>query len=79
MTRRMSIGVEREITDAIEVRVNVFDEVTSDRFRSSDVNAPIDGIRPNHPVRVESPLSAVRLASISSKLRFLVSGTALTT
>lgn len=46
-TRRMSVGVEREIADAIEVGVNVFDEVSSDRLRSIDVNAPVGGVRPN--------------------------------
>ena len=49
-TRRFSVGVEREIMDAVELRVNVFNEITSDRLRSIDVNAPIDGRRPNSDV-----------------------------
>ena len=46
-TRRLSVGVEREISDAVEVGVNVFDEVTSDRLRSIDINAPVGGVRPD--------------------------------
>ncbi len=46
-TRRLSIGVERELTGAIELGVNLFDEVTSDRLRSLDVNAPVGGVRPD--------------------------------
>lgn len=46
-TRRLSLGAERELTEAIEIGVNLFDEITSDRLRSLDVNAPVDGVRPD--------------------------------
>ncbi|HEY8549575.1 MAG TPA: carboxypeptidase regulatory-like domain-containing protein [Vicinamibacterales bacterium] len=46
-TRRVSIGLEQKLTDGIDVRANVFDEETTNRLRSVDVNAPIDGVRPD--------------------------------
>ncbi|MPY86892.1 MAG: hypothetical protein GEU99_03125 [Luteitalea sp.] len=44
--RRISVGVEHELTDALELGFNVFDEVTSNQFRGLNINAPIDGERP---------------------------------
>ena len=46
-TRRLSIGVEQPLGEGVSVRFNVFDETTSNRLRSLDVNAPVDGVRPN--------------------------------
>lgn len=40
-TRRVSAGVEHALTDALQLRVNVFDESTLHRYRSADVNAPV--------------------------------------
>jgi outer membrane receptor for ferrienterochelin and colicin len=46
-TRRVAVGVQHEINEALEVRLNLFDEATHDRLRSLDVNAPVDGERPD--------------------------------
>jgi outer membrane receptor for ferrienterochelin and colicin len=46
-TRRVSIGLEHTLSEAASFRFNVFDETTSDRLRSVDLNAPIDGLRPD--------------------------------
>jgi len=46
-TRRASAGVEHRLTDGVRVRLNVFDQSTSGRLRSLNVNAPVDGERPD--------------------------------
>jgi hypothetical protein len=46
-TRRVSVGVQQQVGRGIDLRVNVFDESTWNRLRSVDVNAPIEGVRPN--------------------------------
>lgn len=46
-TRRISVGFEQPLAEGVDLRVNVFDESTSHRFRSLDVNAPVDGARPD--------------------------------
>ncbi|MPZ18776.1 MAG: hypothetical protein GEV06_12805 [Luteitalea sp.] len=45
-TRRISVGVEHALTTALQVQVNAFGEATSSRFRSLNVNLPVDGQRP---------------------------------
>jgi len=44
-TRRVSVGVQKSLGDAVDLRFNVFDEATSRRLRSVDANAPVDGMR----------------------------------
>jgi outer membrane receptor for ferrienterochelin and colicin len=46
-TRRASVGIEHRATGQIRLRVNVFGQVTGDRLRSLNVNAPVDGVRPD--------------------------------
>jgi len=46
-TRRISIGFEQPLAEGLDLRVNLFDESTAHRFRSLDVNAPVDGVRPD--------------------------------
>jgi outer membrane receptor for ferrienterochelin and colicin len=46
-TRRISAGIQRRFGEAFDVRLNVFDESTRNRLRAVDVNAPVDGVRPN--------------------------------
>lgn len=47
-TRRISVGVEHALTSAVQIQVNAFGDTTSDRFRSLNVNLPVDGQRA-HP------------------------------
>ena len=44
---RTSIGVEHQIRPGLRVNVDGFYERTSNDFRSLDLNAPVDGVRPN--------------------------------
>jgi hypothetical protein len=46
-TRRISVGFQRRFSDAFDVRFNVFDESSWNRLRALDVNAPVNGVRPN--------------------------------
>jgi len=45
--RRVSLGVEHRATKQIRLRLNLFGQFTRNRFRSLNVNAPVDGQRPN--------------------------------
>ncbi len=46
-TRRISVGVQRRFGEAFDVRFNLFDESSWNRLRSLDINAPVNGVRPN--------------------------------
>ena len=46
-TRRVSFGFQQRLAGGIDLRVNVFRESMSNRLRSIDVNAPVDGVRAN--------------------------------
>jgi outer membrane receptor for ferrienterochelin and colicin len=46
-TRRMSMGFQYKVNPSMDVRVNVFGQSTSNRLRALDVNAPVDGVRPD--------------------------------
>ena len=46
-SRRTSVGVEHRLTERVRVRVSAFEQETSDRFRSLNVNAPVGGVVPN--------------------------------
>jgi hypothetical protein len=47
MTRRISVGVQRRFSEAFDIRFNVFDESSWNRLRAIDVNAPVNGVRPD--------------------------------
>jgi hypothetical protein len=44
--KRFSIGMERQITKWMQVRLNVFDQQGTNQFRSLNINAPVNGVRP---------------------------------
>lgn len=46
-TRRVSMGVQYRMNQAVDLRFNVFGQSTWDRLRALDANAPVDGVRPN--------------------------------
>ncbi len=46
-SERVSVGVEHRFTRDIRLQVNVFGQLTQNRLRSVNVNAPIDGVRPD--------------------------------
>jgi hypothetical protein len=45
--RRVSVGIEHRATKQIRLRLNVFGQFTNDRFRSLNVNAPVNGDFPD--------------------------------
>jgi len=45
--RRFSVGVEQEITSWLRLRSNYFNQYGWNQLRARNVNAPIDGIRPD--------------------------------
>ena len=44
-SQRISLGVEHRYSPAIRLQVNVFAQLTGDRLRSYNANAPVDGVR----------------------------------
>lgn len=46
-SRRTSVGLEHRLTERMRVRINAFEQETSDRYRSLNVNAPVEGLLPN--------------------------------
>src|SRR5262249_8878991 len=49
--RRLSVGFEQPIRKAARIRVTYSRQTGHDLFRAVDVNAPIDGIRPDPAAR----------------------------
>lgn len=45
--RRFSVGVEQELTSWLRLRSNYFTQYGWNQFRARNVNAPIDGVRPD--------------------------------
>lgn len=50
-TRRITIGVDQPITRSLRVRANYSRQAGRRLFRSRDVNAPVNGVRPDPSVR----------------------------
>ena len=50
-TRRVSVGVDRTLTTWARLRANYSHQIGRNLFRSRDVNAPIDGVRPDPTLR----------------------------
>ena len=44
-SQRISLGVEHRYSPAIRLQLNVFAQLTGDRLRSYNANAPVDGVR----------------------------------
>lgn len=44
---RASVGVEQRLSDQLRLRFNVFRQLTNDRLRAINANAPVNGIVPN--------------------------------
>jgi hypothetical protein len=50
-TRRASVGLDRTLTGWARVRANYSHQIGRNLFRSRDLNAPIDGVRPDPSLR----------------------------
>jgi Carboxypeptidase regulatory-like domain len=50
-TRRASVGVDRTLTSWARLRANYSHQIGSNLFRSRDLNAPVDGVRPDPTLR----------------------------
>ena len=50
-TRRASVGVDRTLTSWARLRANYSHQIGRHLFRSRDLNAPIDGVRPDPTLR----------------------------
>ena len=50
-TRRASVGVDRTLTSWARLRANYSHQIGRHLFRSRDLNAPIDGLRPDATLR----------------------------
>ncbi len=44
---RASVGVEQRFSETLRVRFNVFRQLTNDRLRAINANAPVNGVVPN--------------------------------
>jgi hypothetical protein len=50
-TRRASVGVDRTLTSWARLRANYSHQIGRNLFRSRDLNAPVDGVRPDANLR----------------------------
>ena len=50
-TRRVGFGMDRTLTGWARVRANYSHQIGRNLFRSRDLNAPIDGVRPDSAIR----------------------------
>ena len=50
-TRRVGVGVDRTLTSWARLRANYSHQIGRNLFRSRDLNAPIDGVRPDATLR----------------------------
>jgi hypothetical protein len=50
-TRRASVGVDRTLTGWARLRANYSQQIGRNLFRSRDLNAPMDGVRPDPTLR----------------------------
>ena len=50
-TRRASVGLDRTLTGWARVRANYSHQIGRNLFRSRDLNAPVDGVRPDTSLR----------------------------
>src|SRR5688572_8731125 len=50
-TRRASVGVDRTLTSWARLRANYSHQIGRNLFRSRDLNAPVDGVRPDPNLR----------------------------
>ena len=50
-TRRASVGVDRTLTSWARLRANYSHQIGRNLFRSRDLNAPVDGVRPDPTLR----------------------------
>src|SRR5688572_18060042 len=50
-TRRASVGVDRTLTSWARLRANYSRQIGANLFRSRDLNAPVDGVRPDQTLR----------------------------
>jgi hypothetical protein len=58
-TRRASVGVDRTLTSWARLRASYSHRIGRNLFRSRDLNAPIDGVRPNPNLRNVTLLESV--------------------
>lgn len=69
---RASVGVEQRMNDRLRLRLNVFRQVTNDRLRAVNANAPVGGVLPNPAfariTEIESIASA-RSTGLDASLR----------
>jgi hypothetical protein len=76
-SQRLSAGVEHRFTRQVRLQLNVFGQLTGDRLRSYNANAPLDGVRPdlsfNRVTAIRSDGRA-RSAGFDSNLRLSTSG-----
>ncbi|HTV02980.1 MAG TPA: carboxypeptidase regulatory-like domain-containing protein [Luteitalea sp.] len=76
-SQRLSVGVEHRFTRQVRVQLNVFGQLTGDRLRSYNANAPLDGALPDPSLnRVTAILSngRARSAGFDSNLRVSSNG-----
>jgi hypothetical protein len=45
--QRMSVGIDHQIRQGMRLNFDTYYETTTNDFRSLDLNAPVDGVRPN--------------------------------
>jgi hypothetical protein len=68
---RFSVGVEHQVTSWMGIRGNVFRQHGTNQFRSLNINAPVDGVR---PIAGFDNISQIESIGESKTLGFEISG-----